>query len=159
MNRKAFLEWLLKQAYERSRWHSLRGALKGLKPETFSWRPPAHSGFPWMDGSIRDILFHVIGDKMVQLDRAFGEGSLEWEEVGRRVPKSSLEEMVPHLQRAQEAVLSALRNCPEEKLDEEVVMTDGTRLTVAELFMMFAEHDFYHAGQIRYVRNLVEHGD
>ncbi len=158
MSRKDFLEFLLHQAYERSRWHSLRGALKGLKEETFVWRPPAHSGFPWMDGSIRDILFHVIGDKQVQLDRAFGDGSLTWEVVMKQVPRSSLKEMLPYLQQAQEAVISALRNCEEGELDEKVVMSDGTTLTVTELFIMFAEHDFYHAGQIRYVRNLIEHG-
>ncbi|MEM4409558.1 MAG: DinB family protein [Candidatus Caldarchaeum sp.] len=156
MDRKAFLELLLHQAYEGSPWHSLCGALDGIKPEIFQWRPESHYGFPWMDGSIRDILFHVIGDKMVQLDLAFGDGKLTWDEVIKRVPKSSLEEMMPYLHQAQSAVISTLRNCAESKLDEEMMMTDRTRLAIWRLFLMFAEHDVYHAGQIRYVRNLLE---
>src|SRR5262245_42526732 len=78
MTRVETLLMLQKRAFDSSPWHSVLNALDGVTEEVFLQVPPRHNGFPWMDGSIRDIVYHIAGDKLVQLDAAFGDGSITW---------------------------------------------------------------------------------
>jgi len=64
--------YLLDSAFDGSRWHSLLGNLKAVAPEDWDWVPP--------DGqrTIRDIVQHLAGAKLVYQNRAFGDGQLPW---------------------------------------------------------------------------------
>ncbi|MBA3726254.1 MAG: DinB family protein [Armatimonadetes bacterium] len=141
---------LLNRAFDKSPWHSVKGALEGLEYGTFVWLPERHAGFPWMNGSIRDILFHVTGDKLVQINHAFGDCSLDW----KRMPlaKGDLAEMLPKLDDAQTQVLSALNGALD--LGATIRAWGGKSMPAKDLFLMLIEHDIYHAGQIRYIRNI-----
>jgi len=81
----------LDRAYAKSRWHSLLSAVEGLTAEEAAWTPPRFAGFPFMNGSICDLVFHVGADKLFQISRraidagiSDRRGSLEEDEAGRQ---------------------------------------------------------------------------
>lgn len=155
-DKKQYLERLTLLAYSGSPWHSLLGALKGVSEDVFFHVPKRHNGYPWMDGSIRDIVFHVTGDKLVQLSAAFDGGKETWDTVTEKLSKTDKPRMLDELRQAHEFQIGLLRNFPEERLNEHVATTMRVTLTAEELFIMLIEHDLYHAGQIRYIRNVLE---
>lgn len=140
------------RAFEKSPWHSLMSALDGVSDEVFITLPSRHNGFPWMDGSIRDIVYHVAGDKLVQLNHAFGDGLINWENLPMK--KSERATMITDLATSHKHLLQAIENT--DDLRAKVTGWGGKRLNCLDFFMMLIEHDLYHAGQIRYIRNLVE---
>jgi uncharacterized damage-inducible protein DinB len=146
------LKLLFLRGMSKSPWHCLKKAFDELDEETFLWRPPKHTGFPWMNGSIQDILFHVTGDKIVQLSQAFGDGSQTWDNL--EISKGSLLEMWADLEKAQLDVIRAVESQTEESLTAKVKIWGGSSLGCEDFFLMLAEHDFYHAGQVRYMRNI-----
>ena len=143
---------LSQRAFSKSPWHSLMSALDGISESAFTWLPEKHNGFPWMNGSIQDIVYHVTGDKLVQLNHAFGDASLNWQNVP--AAKADIQTMIAELQAAQEKLIAAIQSC--DDLDAKVTGWGGKRLRALDFFLMLIEHDLYHAGQIRYIRNLAE---
>ena len=152
MSRVEVLLKLQKRAFESSQWHSLKAALDGVDEDVFGWKPLMHEGFPWMDGSIRDIVYHVTGDKLVQLSQAYGDGSMNWKNVP--IVKGKIAPMLEEMAAAHEKVIYALRKLNDDGLQEKVATWGGTRMAVEDFFLMLIEHDIYHAGQIRYIRNV-----
>lgn len=144
------------QAYHKSRWHSFQAAVRGLTEEEALWQPPAYKGFSWSNGSILQIIFHVGADKLVQMSHAFGEGSLDWNAAERRFKGmgANLHAALQIAQEGYEAVLDALEALSDEDLLVERPIWGGHRMPTGEVFQMLVEHDYYHAGQIRYVRCL-----
>lgn len=145
---------LQERAFRSSPWHSLLNSLDGIPPEMFSRAPDRHSGFPWMDGSVRDIVYHVAGDKFVQHSQAFSDGSLTWDNVP--VTRGPIEAMLKHLFDAHALLVEALKQQTDETLTRKVRTWGGKRMSVRNFFLMLIEHDLYHAGQIRMLRNLYE---
>ncbi len=151
------LKRALKSAYEESRWHSFKSALKGIRPEEALWIPPAYQGFPWMRGSILEIVFHVGGDSLYQLDQALGHRRLSWEELQARFSAEGGD--LPAALKLAEEGYGALRQALDSLTDEELSHTYPTpegrgERTLEEFFQMMIEHYLYHAGQIVYVRCL-----
>ncbi|OGF55135.1 MAG: hypothetical protein A2Z21_10025 [Candidatus Fraserbacteria bacterium RBG_16_55_9] len=160
MPARAIIEHLkrdLEAAYQGSRWHSLKSALKGIQPEEALWVPPAYKGFPWMKGSILEIVFHVGGDSFYQLDYALGQRKLTWEDLQVRF-HSEGGNLAAALELAEEGY-QALQQTLDSLRDEELARTYPTpegkgERTLEDFFRMMIEHHFYHAGQIMYVRCL-----
>lgn len=150
------IESLAMRAFSESPWHSLLSALKGVSEEAFFFVPQRHNGFPWMDGSIRDIVYHVTGDKIVQLSAAFDDGIETWDSLKTKLSKSDMATMIQELHGAYDMELSKLNSLSEDQLEQKVATWGGKRMKAYELFLMLIEHDFYHAGQIRYIRNVIE---
>jgi uncharacterized damage-inducible protein DinB len=125
-------------------------ALEGVSDEAFDQVPDRHNGFPWMNGSIRDIVYHVAGDKLVQINHAFGDGTMNWENV----PVDKHRDLIDQLRTSQESLIEAIKATQDFK--KRVTSWGGRQLTANDFFLMLIEHDIYHAGQIRYIRNLVE---
>jgi hypothetical protein len=150
----ALLLQLQDRAFRSSPWHSLLGSLSGISEEVFNYTPPRFSGFPWMDGSIRSILYHVTGDKLVQFSQAFGDGSVTWENLS--IAKRGLATMTRGLEEAHEPLVRTLESFEKEDLQRKVKTWGGKRMTALQFFFMLIEHDLYHAGQIRTMRNLLE---
>ena len=151
MTREILLD-LAERAFTKSPWHSIRAALDGVTEKAFHAIPERHFGFPWMNGSISDIVYHVTGDKLVQLNHAFGDALMNWENVP--VQKTDMATMLEELKASHQAMLKAIRAT--DDLDAKVTGWGGKRLIVTDFFLMLIEHDLYHAGQIRYIRNLAE---
>jgi len=153
----AHLKRHLEAAYQGSQWHSFQSALKGIQPEEALWTPPAYKGFPWMKGSILEIVFHVGGDSLYQLDYALGQRKLSWDELQERF-QSEGGDLAAALQLAEEGY-QALQQTLDSLTDEELERTHPTpegkgERTLENFFHMMIEHHLYHAGQIMYVRCL-----
>lgn len=153
---QALTEWA-KQAYHGSAYHSFQAVVKGLTQEEAEWKPPiGYAGFPWADGSIVKIIFHTGADKLVQLSTALGESSLDWQAMENqfRAMHGDLQAALAIAREGHETVLDALESLSDDDLDVERPVYGGGRKTLYALFQMLIEHDFYHAGQIAYVRGL-----
>lgn len=155
MNVKSLLQYQ-ESAFAKSPWHSLRAALKGVSEDVFFWVPPKYHGFPWMDGSIRDIVYHVTGDKLVQISAAFEGGMLTWDALKVELEKENMKTMMSQLEEAHKKVVQKLRDLDDEELLLKVKAWSGKRMSIMDFFLMLIEHDIYHAGQIRYIRNIAE---
>lgn len=158
MSRVEMLAELLERAYHGSRYHSLRRALEGVDDEMARWRPSHYKGFPWMHGSILEIAFHVAGDKHALHNVAFGDGSLTWEQIQQRFEQdgSDIAAAIRLADAGHEQLLATLRALTDDQLTQKVPYYHGKRLSAEEIFLLAIEHDIYHAGQIWYVRCLVE---
>ncbi|MBL1148651.1 MAG: DinB family protein [Armatimonadetes bacterium] len=149
-----FLRRLQDRAFRKSPWHSLLGSLDGVEEDVFTWTPDKSEGFPWMNGSIQDILYHATGDKLVQCSHAFGDSSLTWDNL--KICKASLPEMITDLMRAQSGLEEITNRLSDSDLERKVAGWGGKRQTVEQFLLMLIEHDYYHAGQIIYVRNIAK---
>jgi len=147
----------LESAYRGSRWHSLLSALKDITPEEAAWKPPAYAGFPWMEGSIVEIVFHVGGDSLYQLDHALGAGELTWEALQERFRREG-GDLPAALRLAEEgyrALQKALDSLSDGDLQREYPTPESKgreKRTLQAFFEMMIEHHLYHAGQIVYAR-------
>ncbi len=153
---KEILLRLQVKAFSSSPWHSVMSAINGVSEAIFFQTPVRHNGFPWMNGSMSDIVYHLTGDKLVQLSTAFDEGQENWKTMESKLNKTEMSKMLHNLDLAQSRVVSTLSELPESRLIEQVTTWGGKRLRIWELFLMLIEHDYYHAGQIRYIRNVLE---
>lgn len=158
MSRVQMLAQLLERAYRDSRYHSLRRALEGVDDQTARWRPPHYKGFPWMHGSILEIAFHAAGDKHALHNVAFGDGALRWEQIQRRFEEDGgdLAAAIRLADAGHEQMLATLHTLTDEQLTHKVPYYHGKKMPAEEIFLLAIEHDIYHAGQVWYVRCLVE---
>lgn len=147
---------LQREAFSRSPWHSLLSALNGVSSEAFFRVPQRHNGFDWMNGSIRDIVYHVTGDKLVQHSAAFANGAETWETLKSKLEQENHELMIEQLKSAQHVLEKELNSTSVDSLSSQVSTWGGKKMRMDKLFLMLIEHDYYHAGQIRYVRNVLE---
>lgn len=156
MNKVEYLLDLLDRAFYSSRWHSLMLALEGVSDEVFFWKPEKHSGFRWMDGSIRDIVYHIAGDNLVQCSHAFEDGSVRWDSLD--LDRDNQQALLEVLEQSHLVVVNQLKSLRDEALDGEVMIWEAKPkpMRCEDLFIMLVEHYYYHAGQIRLIRNLVE---
>jgi hypothetical protein len=107
-----------------------------------------------MDGTISDIVYHLAGDKLIQINHAFENAEMDWTKVP--ISKSSMEQMLAELERAHAHVVATLLSLEESRLGDKVRGWGGKSMTALDMFVMLVEHDLYHAGQIRYIRNVAE---
>ncbi len=150
-----FIRELLVQAYEGSRYHSFKTAVKSLTEEEALWVPPTgYKGYFWADGSILKIIFHAGADKLVQISTAFGEGSVDWVAMEHRFKAmgGNLQAALQIAQEGYETTLDALAPLTDDDLLVERPTWGMGRMETGKLLLMLAEHDIYHAGQIIYVR-------
>jgi len=156
-SRVEFWQQQFERAWEGSRWHSVQAALKGISQAEATWEPKAYRGFPWSVGSVRDIVFHLGGDDLIQVDAAFGRARLDWDEVTRQVECQGghWQAALDVLTRGHKAVLDALGRLHDNDLDRRVSSHSQRGVRVEDVFQMLHEHKLYHAGQIVYVRCLV----
>jgi hypothetical protein len=158
MDRKAALQQRLEEAFRGSRYHSFMASLKGVSEEAARWTPPHYRGFPHMTGSILNLAFHTGGDKSVLISHSFGDASVSWEQVTARF-ESLGGDLTAAKRLAEEGhakVLETLASLTDADLDAVRPYYGGKRLTAYEVFTIITEHDLYHAGQINYVRCLIE---
>jgi len=147
----------LQAAYQTSRWHSLKEALKDVKSDEARWQPAHYKGFSWAHGSILEIAFHVAGDTLYQLDSAFGSRALAWEALEARFKRDGgdLPAAIRLFEEGFSQLQGHLKGLTDADLERSYIAPDGkTQKTLEELFQMILEHWLYHAGQIVYVRSL-----
>jgi uncharacterized damage-inducible protein DinB len=146
---------ILDSAFEGSKWHSLLGNLNAVSPEDWAWVPP--------DGrrSIRDIVQHIAGAKVIYHNRAFGDGQLPWTDpsveganVGPTMP-----EMVAWLQANHARFRESVAALTDADLLAGRLNHLGKTQEIRWFITTMIEHDLYHAGEINHIRALHQHDD
>ncbi len=107
-----------------------------------------------MNGSICDIVFHIAGDKLVQMSAAFENGTTTWDNLPLK--KTSMQQMIAELHAAHARLAAKLASETDLSLTNKITSWGGKSMSAENLYLMLIEHDLYHAGQIRYARNLLE---
>jgi hypothetical protein len=158
MDRIAALRQRLEEAFRGSRYHSFLGSLRGVSEEAARWTPPHYRSFPHMTGSILNLAFHTGADKSVLISCSFGDGSVTWQQMTARFESlgGDLKAAKRLAEEGHAKVLQTLASLTDADLQQMRPYYGGKRLTTYELFAIIAEHDLYHAGQINYVRCLIE---
>jgi len=153
---------MMDDAYERSRWHSLKGGLRGLTAEEMHYKPVArtldvkeHGRAPYLS-TIGRKLVHVALCKVMYQNHAFGGRTLDW---GKAWGTLNLTEaitgprkLVAALDRAQAKLRDTLANLADRDLDRKVYTNWGEKVPGWWVFNSMIQHDLYHGAQIRTLR-------
>src|SRR4051794_6547716 len=146
--------YLLDEAFEGGKWHSLLGNLRSVTPADWDWVPPGGRR------TIRDIVRHVAGAKFMYHHFAFGDPQQPWvdpEEAG--TAPTEMEETIAWLRAAQEQLRASLAALS----DADLLTLRRTHLRVERetrwIIGVMIQHDLYHSGEINHIRALHQGDD
>jgi len=140
--------YLLDEAFEGGRWHSLLGNLDDTSAADWEWIPPAGSR------SVRAIAQHVGECKRMYENHAFGDGKLSWNDFSPDLTGTRTR-AIQFLRESQERLRTSIAALGEDSELLKPRKTNWgemkeTRWIIAQLI----EHDHYHAGEINHIRSL-----
>ncbi len=147
----------LESAFRTRSWHgtTLRGSLRGLKPDTATWSPGADRPSIWA------LLLHAAywkyaaRRKLIDTDEAaeatFPRSPSDWPAPPERPMAKALREDVALLVDEHERLLDAVQRFPASRLDEPC---GRTGVSYAGLIHGVAFHDVHHGGQIQQIKRL-----
>ena len=149
------LLYLLDEAFDGTEWHSLLGNLRSVTREDWLWVPP--SG----ERSMRDIVGHVGGCKLMYHDYAFGAGTLTWDHplVTGDEAVASVDSAVSWLRQGQERLRGAIAQLDDVELPHPRMTNWGEPAETRWIVAVMIQHDLYHAGEINHLRSLRQHTD
>ncbi len=141
----------LDRAYRGRSWHgtSLRGALRGLRPEAALWRPASARNRIW------DYLLHcaywkyVVRRRLEPAGPAFPRVGSDFPAVPAHADAASLARDLALLDEQHELLRRAVAATPRAAL----LQARGS-WRVRDYILGAAAHDFYHAGQITLLQRL-----
>jgi uncharacterized damage-inducible protein DinB len=147
--------YLFDEAFLGTAWHSLLGNLRSVTPDDWLWVPP--------DGrrSIRDIVQHVGGCKVMYNNHAFGDAQLTWDDprVTDDAAVTTLDSAREWLQASQERLRHNIASLDDDGLLQSRRAPNGTQKETRWIIKTMIEHDLYHAGEINHIRALCQHND
>lgn len=149
--------YLLGEAFENSREHSLLANLTSVTADDWRRRPPGG------ERSILQIVRHVGESKFIYDSHAFGDRSMRWDTPGT-VPTiedgADAETAIEWLRRGHEALVSSVGALAD---DEELLKLRranwGMEYQTRWLINVMIQHDLYHAGEINHLRALLQGDD
>jgi len=111
--------------------------------------------------SIRDILIHVGGAKLMYHNKVFGDGQLDWDDPLLCGPNalSSIEGALEWLQQGHEQLRASLAALSNADLLVPRMTPQGRLKETRWIIAVMIEHDLYHAGEINHIRALHQHND
>ncbi len=147
--------YLLDEAFHGTQWHSLLGNLQSVTQEDWGWVP--------QDGrrSIRDIVQHVGGAKLMYDNHAFGDAKLTWDDpfldggdVCLTIPSA-----IVWLQAAHEQLRGSITLLGDDDLLQPRKAPSGKLKETRWIIAVMMQHDLYHAGEINHIRALRQQDD
>jgi hypothetical protein len=158
-----FLLTLLHQAYDHTTWHgpNLKSSLRGVKAQHAAWRPQPERHNVW------ELTVHAAYWKyrvLREVRKALGEDPGSFEIAGSDFFERPLTERSGSaeesdwkddralLERTHRALVEAAGRLDDEHLDGEV--SSASAETLQDMILGVANHDVYHAGQIRLLRRM-----
>ncbi|HKP51282.1 MAG TPA: DinB family protein [Chloroflexia bacterium] len=149
------LLYLLDEAFEGPKWHSLLGNLQSVTPDDWLWVPEGGRR------SIRDIVQHVGGAKLLYDNHAFGDAKISWDdpvvEGGDAV--STIPSAIEWLRERHERLRQNVALLDDEELLRPRMHFSGKLKETRWLIAVTIEHDLYHAGEINHIRCLHQQDD
>ena len=145
----------LDAAFEGDPVHSLLANLASVRGEDWARLPEGG------ERSIRDIVQHAGGSKLMHADRAFGGGGLD--PGGPRVRGEGAlgapEAAIAWLREAHAALRAGAAALGDAGLGAELPTPWGGALPARDLLASTLRHDLYHAGEINHLRALSQRDD
>jgi hypothetical protein len=149
------LLYLLDEAFGGNRWTGLLGNLRSVSSEDWSWVPP--------DGNrtIREIVRHVGGAKLMFENHAFGDASLRWDhplvEGGEALQNMST--AVDWVCSSHERLRRSIASLSDDDLPALRRTFWGDQKEARWIISAMILHDSYHAGEINHLRALRQGDD
>ncbi len=146
----ANLDW----AFDRSAWHgtTLKGSLRGLKPEVACWQPGPERNSIWQ------LLLHAAYWKYIARRRLAGSDEPEFPRSPSNFPSppkggtaTDLKRDIRLLTDEHAMLRTSVEAFPVTRLDERFGKAGPT---AAGLILGVAAHDLYHTGQIQLLKRL-----
>ena len=148
------LLFLLDEAFEDQKWHSLLNNLRAVTSDDWTWVPT--------DGrrSIRDIVLHVGGGKLMYHNQAFGDASLTWDDpvIEDNEAVATIPSAIEWLRQGQQRLRQSIVALD----DDQLLLPRKTHLGMKEtrwIISVMITHDLYHAGEINHIRCLHQQDD
>lgn len=151
----AQLLYHIDQAFEGQEWHALLPNLRSVPPEAWSWIPPGGHR------SIRSIVQHVGGCKLMYENHAFGNAALTWDHplVAGDEATVDLASAIAWLGDGHERLRRAIATLADEDLDRSRMTNWGEPRETRWILTVMIQHDVYHAGEINHLRALHDRDD
>jgi uncharacterized damage-inducible protein DinB len=149
------LLYLLDAAFDGEDWHSLLGNLGAVAAEEWTWTPPGGRR------SIRDIVQHVGGCKLMYANHAFGDATFGWEDplVAGGEALADPASAVAWLREAQARLRQSVAGFDDAELDRPRMTNWGEPKETRWIVATMIQHDLYHAGEINNLRSLYRGDD
>ena len=149
------LLYLLDQAFEGDRWHSLLANLQSVTLDDWIWLPPGG------DRSIRDIVDHVGACKLMYENHAFGDATLRWEDIeaGAAARLETVDAAIAWLRSGQQQLRQSVASLDDKELLRPRRSNWGELKETRWLIGVLVGHDHYHAGEINHLRALHQQDD
>ena len=146
------LLYLMDEAFEGSRWHSLTSNLRTVRQEDWSWAPT--------DGrrSIANLVAHVAGCKYMYDNHAFGDASMTWNDPLSEPGERTLPETMEWLREGQLRLRQSVAALDDDELGKQRRANWGEMKETGWIISVMIQHDLYHAGEINHIRAL-RHGN
>lgn len=146
---------LLDEAFEGPEWSSLLSNLASVTPADWLWVPAGGRR------SIRDIVAHVGGCKIVYHDQAFGDGTLTWDAplvVGGDA-LDTVPSAIVWLRNGHARLRHSIAALDDSDLPRPRSHHSGKLKETRWIIWTMIKHDLYHAGEINHLRALHQQND
>lgn len=149
------LLYLLDEAFEGNESHSLLTNLRSVSFEEWTWLPAGGAR------TIRDIVQHVGGCKLMYENHAFGDASLTWEHplVDGKGVLDSVESAAQWLREGQARLRESVAALDDGELLRPRMTNWGEPAETRWIIAVMVQHDVYHAGEINHIRSIYRHED
>jgi uncharacterized damage-inducible protein DinB len=156
MKTRSLLLQLIDEAYEKQTWHgpNLRASVRGLSAGQALWRPGPGRHNIW------EIVVHAAYWKYTVRRRLLGEkrGSFplegsNWFPRSDAANAKAWKDDLQLLDECHRSMRKAIASIPESKLN---IKSPNSKYTNVAIIYGIANHDIYHAGQIRLLKRLMK---
>ena len=151
------LLYLMDEAFEDGRSHSLLRNLHSVAEEDWEWTPPGGHR------SIRQIVGHVGACKYMYENHAFGDGTLTWADPLAKPPEhhaaGRTEPILQWLREGHRRLRESVAKLSDDDLQEPRKTNWGEPAQTRWIIKVTIEHDLYHAGEINHLRALRQDDD
>ena len=142
------LLYLLDEAFAGEDWHALLRQLHAITPVEWCWAPPGGQR------TIRDIVQHVGGCKVMYENYAFGDATLSWEH-----PIVTGGEALADVASAVAWLRRGVAGLDDAQLNQPRLTNWGELKETRWIVAVMIQHDLYHAGEINHLRALYRRDD
>ena len=155
---------MMDDAYEGSRWHSLKGTLRGLTRAEMHYKPvpkaldlEERGRAPYVATIARKVV-HVALCKVMYENHAFGGRTLDWggawDTLGLTEAVKGPRKLVAALDRAHKRLRGTLARLADSDLDKKVYTNWGEKVSAWWIFNCMIQHDLWHGAQISTLRTM-----
>ena len=129
--------------------------LATVREQDWTWLPSGGAR------SIRDLVQHIGGSKLMYTDAAFGDGTLGFDDPLVQ-GEGSLDTVglgVAWLRAAHAALRAGVAGLDDAALDADIGMPFGRIGNAEEMLDQLTRHEVYHTGEINHIRALAQDND